>query len=79
MGEEGGTRPDRRWLMSARTMVISLAAVLTLAAAAACGGGATPGDEATPGGGAEPVGPGTNHALGPEGAPVLVVEYADFQ
>ena len=78
MGEEGGTRPDRRWLMSARTMVMGLAALLMLAAAAACGGKSTPDGGGTPGGG-DAVGPGSNHALGPEQAPVLVVEYADFQ
>ena len=63
--------------MKARTLLIGLAGLL-LVAAVACSGKSTPEDEGTPGGG-DAVGPGTNHVLGPEQAPVLIVEYADFQ
>ncbi len=62
-------------------VALGIAAVLTLAAAAACSGGADEAGNSANGGsnGPTPAAQGSDHALGSEQAPVLLVEYADFQ
>ena len=64
-----------------RKVALAMAVLLTLAAAAACSGGADEAGNSVDGGanGPTPAAQGSNHALGSEQAPVLVVEYADFQ
>ena len=56
----------------------TLAAVLTMVAAAACAGGPNTGGETTLDG-ASAAARGSDHSLGSPQAPVLLVEYVDFQ
>ena len=62
--------------MNVRPIMLVATALLALAVATAC---TSDGDNDGDGGGPPVTGPGSSHILGSPQAPVVLVEYADFQ